>query len=76
MVDLSKITEDTPDGFVGEVSFRDKPEGEVIGTAKLEKVGDKIVVHIDATDVPEAVTKGFKLDPFSFSIRIQGESSE
>jgi hypothetical protein len=76
MVNLSKITSETPDGFIGEVPFKDRPGGEVIGTAKLEKVGDKIIVHIDASGVPEAVTKGFSLGSPSFSILDKGESSE
>jgi hypothetical protein len=53
------------DGIVGEVPLKDKPEGKVIGTASVEKVGSNLIVTFDAKHIPEAVIGGFSLGDFS-----------
>jgi hypothetical protein len=61
------------DGIIGTVPLKDRPGGDIIGTAELEKVGSNIIVKIDASDIPEAITKGFGLG--SFSIREEPSSN-
>lgn len=63
MVNLSK---NTPVGIIGEVPLTDRPGGNVIGTAKIEKLkSGSIVAHVDARDIPEAITGGFSMGSFS-----------
>lgn len=42
-------------------------EGKVIGTAKIEKLGNSTVVHIDGNTISgEVLRRGFSLDSVSF----------
>lgn len=53
-------------GIIGEVPLKDRPGGNVIGTAKIEKLkGGSLVAHVDARDIPEAITGGFSMGSFS-----------
>lgn len=59
------LRKNLPEGIIGEVPLKDEPGGNVIGTAKLEKVGTNIMVHVDAADIPEAIMEGFSLGSYS-----------
>lgn len=72
MVEYNK---NMPDGSLGEVDLKNE-DGEVIGKAQLEKVGDTVMVHMDASDMPEAVTKGFRLGSYSIYERESAEGLE
>lgn len=67
MVELRKTN------FIGTVPFKDKPGGEVIGTAKLEKTksGD-IIYHIEVDDAT-VLLKGFTFGKYSIA---EGEESD
>jgi hypothetical protein len=61
MVILRKFS----DGIIGEVPLLSASDGSVIGKAELEKIGSRIMVQFDASDIPEAITQGFTLGSFT-----------
>lgn len=65
------LRKNMPDGIIGEVPLKDSPGGNVIGTAKLEKIGSKIMAHVDAAEIPEALFSGFSLGHLSLYDEVQ-----
>lgn len=57
--------------FIGEVPFRNRldghpEEGEIVGTAQVEDLSGRVIVHIDGSTITgETLRRGFSLGSFS-----------
>jgi hypothetical protein len=56
-----------PDGIIGDVALIGRSDGNIIGSAKLEKIGRNTIVIVDASDIPDAIINGFGLGSFRLS---------
>ncbi len=59
------LQKNLPDGIIGEVPLTLEVGGPEIGTAKLEKIGSRVIMHVDAADIPEAIIGGFSMGDIS-----------